>query len=154
MPSHENCAKIRAQKDNLTKTSLLTHNCFKPLIPKSVKWDCVGSVLSKKATSSLVPHKTLKKCPPQKKKTREIDKIIMLITFIKKDVYSESLKRHNRTIKGGSGSRVWFVISQSQVQAQSKAPAVIFSKRLYSNCLVLISSRNGFKHNLHMHKCN
>jgi len=145
MPSHENCAKMRAQKDNLTKTSLLTHNCFKPLIPKSVKWDCVGSVLSKRQQAPF--------CPPQKKK-REIDKIIMLITIIKKDVYSESLKRHNRTIKGGSGSRVWLVISQSQVQAQSKAPAVIFSKRLYSNCLVLISSRNGFKHNLHMHKCN
>jgi len=34
----------------------------------------------------------------------------------------------------------------------SKAPAVSFSKKLYSYCLVLVGSRNGFEHDFTIFK--
>ena len=34
----------------------------------------------------------------------------------------------------------------------SKAPVVSLSKKLYSNCLVLVGSRNGFERDLHKQK--
>jgi len=33
-----------------------------------------------------------------------------------------------------------------------RPPVVSLSKKLYSKCLVLVGSRNGFERDLHMHK--
>ena len=53
----------------------------------------------------------------------------------------------------GSASDSWSVDTcQSWVRAPSKAPVVSFSKKLYSNCLVLVGSRNGFERDLHKQK--
>ena len=41
---------------------------------------------------------------------------------------------------------------QSWARAPSKGPVVSLSKRLYSNCLVLVGSRNGFERDLHKQK--
>ena len=49
-----------------------------------------------------------------------------------------------------SASDLWSVDTcQLWVRAPSKAPAVSLSKKLYSHCLVLVGSRNGFKRDLH-----
>ena len=53
----------------------------------------------------------------------------------------------------GSASDSWSVDTcQSWVRAPSKAPVVSLSKKLYSNCLVLVGSRNGFERDLHKQK--
>ena len=50
----------------------------------------------------------------------------------------------------GSASASWSVDTcQSWVRAPPKAPVVSLSKKLYSHCLVLIGSRNGFERDLH-----
>ena len=50
----------------------------------------------------------------------------------------------------GSASDLWSVDTcQSWVRAPSNAPVVSLSKKLCSNCLVLVGSRNGFEHDLH-----
>ena len=53
----------------------------------------------------------------------------------------------------GSASDSWSVDTyQSWVRAPSKAPVVSLSKKLYSNCLVLVGSRNGFQRDLQKQK--
>ena len=50
----------------------------------------------------------------------------------------------------GSASDSWSLDTcQSWVQAPSNAPVVSLSKKLFSNCLVLVGSRNGFECDLH-----
>ena len=57
-------------------------------------------------------------------------------------------KRRRGAVDSVSDS--WSVdTSQSWVRAPSKAPAVSLSKKLYSHCLVLVGSRNGFERDLH-----
>ena len=60
---------------------------------------------------------------------------------------------HMRRGAVGSASDSWSVDTcQLWVRAPSKAPVVSLSKKLYSNCLVLVGSRNGFEHDLHKQK--
>ena len=64
--------------------------------------------------------------------------------------YSMQNKEERRHGAVGSG---WSVDTcQSWVQAPSKAPVVSLSKKLYSNCLVLVASRYGFECDLHKQK--
>ena len=52
-----------------------------------------------------------------------------------------------------SASDLWLVDTcQSWVQAPSKARVIALSKKLYSHCLVLVGSRNGFERDLHKQK--
>ena len=60
---------------------------------------------------------------------------------------------HMRRGAVGSASDSWSVDTcQLWVRAPSTAPVVSLSKKLYSNCLVLVGSRNGFEHDLHKQK--
>ena len=61
--------------------------------------------------------------------------------------YINTLRRRGAL---GSASDSWSVDTcQSWVRAPSKAPLVSLSKKLYSHCLVLVGSRNGFERDLH-----
>ena len=74
------------------------------------------------------------------------------------DTVPELACKHNSTMchtqlqirRCGSASDSWSVDTcQSWVRAPSKATVVSLSKKLYSHCLVLVGSRNGFERDLH-----
>ena len=46
----------------------------------------------------------------------------------------------------------WMPVSR-QFEPQQRPPVVSLSKKLYPYCLVLVGSRNGFEHHLHMQHC-
>ena len=63
--------------------------------------------------------------------------------------HTQKLDVHNNLfpfLNWHSGLHVWLVMWTSWVRAPSKAPVVSLSKKLYSYCLVLVGSRNGFEH--------
>ena len=70
---------------------------------------------------------------------------------LKQDSLSfKATKQKRRRGAMGSVSDSWSVdASQSWDRALSKAPVVSLSKKLYSDCLVLIGSRNWFELDLH-----
>ena len=75
-----------------------------------------------------------------------MDKIPILSASELNRIYNLLLEAWRR----GRASDLWSVDTcQSWVQAPSKAHVVSLSKKLYSNCLVLVGSRNGFEQYLH-----
>ena len=78
-------------------------------------------------------------------------RVIRLLRTINSLVYITTNNRRRGAV--GSASDFWSVDTcQSWVRAPSKALVVSLSKKLYSYCLVLVGSRNGFERDLNKQK--
>jgi len=77
--------------------------------------------------------------------------LINLFWVLKSSMEDNTCKRRRGAV--GRASDSWSMDTcQSWVQAPARAPVVSLSKKLYSHCLVLVGSRNGFERELHKQK--